>query len=130
MNRTYLVALTYASAAVAGCADRPPPAPLAPETILTCRVSATLCSSGSDMTGDCVDPMTVDLSSFPDMDPLCAPLAMGVGVTLTPEEQGQVWCERLLNSRCECLRDGTCDTCECDFVTQAELDMEDDDDDE
>ena len=25
--------------------------------------------------------------------------------------------------------DGTCDICECDFVTQAELDMEEDDDD-
>ena len=115
MNRAYLIGLAFASAAVAGCADRPPPPPLAPETIITCRVTATFCSSGSDMTGDCMDPMTVDLSAFPDMDPLCAPL-VGAGATLTPAEQGAFWCERLLNSRCECLRDGTCDTCTVEFV--------------
>lgn len=121
MNRVpvVLVILSASLASViAGCGGRGR-APAVPwdERIITCRVQATVCESGTDMTGACLDPVERDLAPPPDGDPAtCAFLSHEPGID-PPEVQGQAACERLFGDVCrECVRLGDCSACAVEWV--------------
>lgn len=113
-----VVALTPAALIAAGCGGRgrPPPVPF-DNRIIECRVPATVCESGTDMTGACLDPVDRDLAPPLDSDPATCAYLRHDAEAPTSEAQGQAACERLFGRTCaDCLAAGGCSACEVEFV--------------